>query len=189
MMIKFSSSSSLLTFDFCTKSVAHKREEFLTKVNHKHSKKTDTKFSLSSLSLSLCFHDNRRTTLLTRFETNFSILVALYIRVVINAAVLFLSSSHFENERVGERERVQREERGNNNTITSNDREKSERTPTRCEVGSRHRRLVETNRLRRDWWDHVGDVDVSRDDGEDGSGGVWNRYRRWERVRRCQQTF
>ena len=53
MMIKFSSSSSLLTFDFCTKSVAHKREEFLTKVNHKHSKKTDTKFSLSSLSLSL----------------------------------------------------------------------------------------------------------------------------------------
>ena len=111
MMIKFSSSSSLLTFDFCTKSVAHKREEFLTKVNHKHSKKTDTKFSLSSLSslsLSLCFHDNRRTTLLTRFETNFSILVALYIRVVINAAVLFLSSSHFENERVGERERRER---------------------------------------------------------------------------------
>ena len=84
---------------------------------------------------------------------------------------------------------MQREERGNNNTITSNDREKSERTPTRCEVGSRHRRLVETNRLRRDWWDHFGDVDVSRDDGEDGSGGVWNRYRRRERVRRCQQTF
>ena len=165
--------------------VLHKRRIF-DKSHRTHSKKTDTKFSLSSLSL--CFHDNRRTTLLIRFETNFSILVALHIRVVINAAVLFLSS-HFENERVGERERVQREERGNNNTITSNDREKSERTPTRCEVGSRHRRLVETNRLRRDWWDHFGDVDVSRDDGEDGSGGVWNRYRRWERVRRCQQTF
>ena len=83
-----------------------------------------------------------------------------------------------------------REKRGNT-TITSNERgrEKSERTPTRCEVGSRHRRLVETNRLRRDWRDHFGDVDVSRDDGEDGSGGVWNRYRRWERVRRCQQAF
>ena len=84
----------------CTKSVAQTRKIF-DKSHRTHSKKTDTKFSLSSLSL--CFHDNRRTTLLIRFETNFSILVALHIRVVINAAVLFLSS-HFENERVGERE-------------------------------------------------------------------------------------
>jgi hypothetical protein len=99
-----------LTFDFCTKSVAHKREEFLTKVITNTQKRQIQNF-LSLLSLSLCFHDNRRTTLLTRFETNFSILVALHIRVVINAAVLFLSSSHFENERVGERESAERRER------------------------------------------------------------------------------
>ena len=100
----FFSSSSLLMFDFCKRKVvvAQTRRIFDKSHHHKHSKKTETKFSLSSLSL--CFHDNRRTTLLIRFETNFSILVALHIRVVINAAVLFLSSSHFENERVGERE-------------------------------------------------------------------------------------
>ena len=88
--------------------VLHKREEFLTKVIA-HTQKRQRQNFLSLLSL--CFHDNRRTTLLIRFETNFSILVALHIRVVINAAVLFLSSSHFENERVGERESAERRER------------------------------------------------------------------------------
>ena len=81
--------------------VATNEDEFLTKVIA-HTQKRQIQNFLSLLSL--CFHDNRRTTLLIRFETNFSILVALHIRVVINAAVLFLSSSHFENERVGERE-------------------------------------------------------------------------------------
>jgi len=102
-MIKFSSLLRLtfLTFDFCKRKVfVAQREEFLTKVIA-HTQKRQRQNFLSLLSL--CFHDNRRTTLLIRFETNFSILVALHIRVVINAAVLFLSS-HFENERVGERE-------------------------------------------------------------------------------------
>ena len=164
----------------------HKR--IFYKSHRAHKKDRYKIFSL----FSLCFHNNRTTS---HTLTNFSTLVALRIRVVINTVVLFLSS-HFEKERVGEREResvcrVCREKRGNNTITSFNERgrEKSERTPTRCEVGSRHRRLVETNRLRRDWWDHFGDVDVSRDDGEDGSGSVWNRYRRWERVRRCQQAF
>ena len=53
LMIKFSS-SSLLTFDFCTKSVAHKREEFLTKVITNTQKRQIQNFlSLLSLSLSL----------------------------------------------------------------------------------------------------------------------------------------
>lgn len=88
--------------------VATNEDEFLTKVIA-HTQKRQIQNFLSLLSL--CFHDNRRTTLLIRFETNFSILVALHIRVVINAAVLFLSSSHFENERVGERESAERRER------------------------------------------------------------------------------
>jgi len=53
-LIKFSSSSSLLTFDFCKKrkvSVAQQTRRIFDKSHHKHSKKTDTKFSLSSLSL------------------------------------------------------------------------------------------------------------------------------------------
>ena len=65
-LIKFSSSSSLLTFDFCKKrkvSVAQQTRRIFDKSHHKHSKKTDTKFSLSSLSL--CFHDNRTTSFYT----------------------------------------------------------------------------------------------------------------------------
>ena len=114
LTIKFSSLRRLvLTFDFCKRKASlHKFLRRIFDKSHPAHKKDRYKiFSLFSLSLSLCFHDNRRTTLLTRSETNFSILVPLYIRVVINAAVLFLSSSHFENERVGERESAERRER------------------------------------------------------------------------------
>ena len=79
--------------------VATNEDEFLTKViAHTHQKRQIQNF-LSILSL-LPFHNNRTTS---HTLTNFSTLVALRIRVVINAA-LFLSS-HFEIERVEERER------------------------------------------------------------------------------------
>ena len=63
LTIKFSSLRRLvLTFDFCKRKASlHK---FLRRIFDKshplHTKKTETKFSLSSLSL--CFHDNRTTS-------------------------------------------------------------------------------------------------------------------------------
>ena len=111
-LIKFSSSSSLLlTFCFCRlyEKCCTNEDEFLTKVIA-HTQKRQRQNFLSLLSLSASTTTEEQL-LFIRFETNFSILVALHIRVVINAAVLFLSSSHFENERVGERE--SREKRGN----------------------------------------------------------------------------
>ena len=73
----------------------HKR--IFYKSHRAHKKDRYKIFSL----FSLCFHNNRTTS---HTLTNFSTLVALRIRVVINTVVLFLSS-HFEKERVGERER------------------------------------------------------------------------------------